>query len=105
MENTNRPFFGTELKINVHIDPVDGMRMDDYFFKCDFFMFKNRMVTVGKEEMIRVDEDNYVALVDSSKTGSGALKMKVTAFIPDADMPDGERQEVVMVDTGITVGG
>ncbi len=30
---------GTELKINVHIEPIDGLHMIDYDFECDYNNF------------------------------------------------------------------
>ena len=33
---------GTELKINVHVEPIDGLHMSEYDFECVFFVYKNR---------------------------------------------------------------
>lgn len=94
---------GTELKINVHLDRLDGYRMSDIDFTCDFYVYTNRRVTVAKEQMIKADDDDYVALVDSSKLGTGTIKCRVTTYIPDADFVDGIRTEIEEVNTGITI--
>lgn len=95
---------GTELKINVSIEPIDGTHMSDYDFICRFYIYTNRYVDVKKSEMIKLDNDNYVALVDSTAIGVGQIKMQVTAFIPDADFADdGVRTEIETVNTGIKV--
>lgn len=94
---------GTELKINVHVEPIDGYHMSDYGFACRFYIYTNRYVEVRKEEMIKVDEDNYIACIDSGKLGAGAILMRITAQIPDADFPDGLRTEVETVSTGVTI--
>lgn len=94
---------GTELKINVSIEPIDGTHMSDYDFICRFYIYTNRYVDVKKSEMIKLDDDNYVACIDSAKIGVGQIKMQVTAFIPDADFTDGMRTEVVDVFTGVCI--
>ena len=94
---------GTELKINVHVDPIDGMHMSDYDFECVFFVYKNRPLVIKKNEMTKVDEDNYIAKVDSAKVGTGNLMMKFIADIPDSDMNDGLRKEVELVDLNIPI--
>ena len=94
---------GTELKINVHVDPIDGMHMSDYDFECVFFVYKNRPLVIKKNEMTKVDEDNYIANVVSAKVGTGNLMMKFIADIPDSDMNDGLRKEVELVDLNIPI--
>lgn len=93
---------GTELKINVHIDPMDGVHMSECNFICQFFV-KNRMVTIKKENMIKVDDDNYIALVDTAKLETGILTMRIEVDVPDLDFSDGFRKEVDIVCTGITL--
>ena len=94
---------GTELKINVHVEPIDGLHMSDYDFECVFFVYKNRPLVVKKNEMTKVDEDNYIAKVDSAKVGTGNLMMKFVADIPDSDMNDGLRKEVELVDLQLPI--
>lgn len=94
---------GTELKINVHVEPIDGLHMADYDFACLFYVHSGKFVEVRKNEMQRVDDDNYVALVDTSKTGPGEIVMRITARIPDSDFPDLLRTEVASCSTGITI--
>ena len=94
---------GTELKINVHVEPIDGMHMSEYDFKCVFFVYKNRPLVVKKNEMTKVDDDNYIAKIDTEKVGVGNLKMKFVAEIPDSDMNDGFRREVELVDLNIPI--
>ena len=94
---------GTELKINVPLDRLDGYRMSDIDFSCDFYVYTNRKVSINKEQMIKADDDNYVACVDSTKLGVGKIMCRVTAFIPDADFEDGLRKEVETVETNVTI--
>lgn len=100
MQQTNQ---GTELKMNVHIDPMDGVSMEMYDFECMFYIYPNRACKVSKADMIRLDADNYVAMVDTTRMGSGKIMLRITAYVPDADFPDGLRTEVVTIDTGVTI--
>ena len=94
---------GTELKINVHVEPIGGIHLSQCEFTCAFFVYTNRALEVTKAEMIKVDDDNYIALVDSDKVGTGQVKMKIEVQVPDSDFPDGYRKEVANVCTGITI--
>lgn len=94
---------GTEFKINVHVEPIDGLHMSDYDFTCRFYIYTNRNVNISKSEMIRVDDDNYIACIDSSKLGVGTIMMRITAQIPDADFPDGLRTEIETISTGLII--
>lgn len=94
---------GTELKINVHVEPIDGFHMSDYDFACQFYTYMNRRVTLNKKDMIRVDDDNYIACIDSSKLGVGLVMVRFRARIPDTDFPDGLRTEIETASTGVNI--
>lgn len=94
---------GTDIKINIHLDRLDGYRMSDIDFTCNFFIYTNRKITIKKEVMIKVDDDNYVACFDSTQLGIGKIMCRVTAYIPDADFEDGLRTEIETVDTNVTI--
>ncbi len=86
---------GTIYKYNVNVEPIDGLTMDEYDFTVQWYVYENRSIITKKSELIRKDSENYHALVDSSKTGAGQLKFKLTAQIPDSDCLSGFRTEVV----------
>lgn len=94
---------GTEIKYNIHIAPVGNLSMDNYDFIVEFFCNPRKVVALRKERLIRIDEDNYVARVDSSALGNGDVKLKITASIPDNDFEDGIRTEVVCFDTDTVI--
>lgn len=98
-------YYGTELKLNVSIEPIGGYSMDDYDFDVEFYCYSNRKVMLNKSALIKDDSNNYLAIVDTKNLGTGALKCRVTAQIPDADCNDGIRTEVLVLDTGIQVMG
>lgn len=97
------PFIGTELKLNIHIEPIGDITMDDYDFEVEVYCSPKRPIIISKANAIRVDSDNYVVLVDTNVVGAGELKCKVTAHIPDADFDDGLRTEIAAIDTGINI--
>lgn len=94
---------GTELKVNVHIEPIDNYHMDNYDFTCKFFTTGNCGISIPKSDMIRIDEDNYIARIDTKKVGRGNLMLRVVAQIPDNDFDDMLRKEVCVVSTGILI--
>lgn len=86
-----------EEKININIEPIDGLHMDDYDFECAFYVSENRKVTVPKSKMIKVDENNYLALITSDMRramGKGDLNVRIIVRLPDDDFDDGYRTDV-----------
>lgn len=100
---SDTPYVGTELKMNVSIDPIGGLTMDDYDFVIEMYCSVKKTVVVEKKDSIRIDSSNYLVLIDTNITGAGELKCKVTAHIPDNDFPDSLRTEVAVLDTGVTI--
>lgn len=95
---------GTEFKMNVHLEPIDGLHMSDYNFECAFFVFNDRRIVIRKSEMKKVDEDNYLAIIkteDALKIGRGRIRAEITAFVPDAEFPDGLRTERLLICTDV----
>jgi hypothetical protein len=66
---------GSEFKLNVHMDPVDGKHLgdDDVDFTCSFYAKEE--VILEKSQMIEVDENNYVAPLNSEALGLGTIGM------------------------------
>lgn len=97
------PITGTEFKILVRIEPVGGIRMKDMRVNCVFYTRMDVQFAVSKDEMIYVDDDSYIALVDTSEMSSGVLRNRITCEVPDLDFDDGYRTEIVDVETGVTL--
>lgn len=97
---------GTDLKVNVHFEPISELTMDDLEFTCKFFTNSEiNSITCKKADMIRVDESNYVAVICTKRIGHGDLKLRVVAEIPDPEVEihDGIRYEEVQITTGIHI--
>jgi hypothetical protein len=96
-------FLGTELKLNVNIEPIGDVTMDNYEFEIEVYCSPKKSIVIKKGDAIRIDESNYVILIDSEVVGAGDLKCKITAHIPDGDFEDNIRTEVIGIDTGINI--
>lgn len=94
---------GTEYKINICMQPMGEIHLEDCEFTATFYVTATKSCVVEKVDMVAVDADNYIALVDSSLTGAGALKAKIAIDLPDGDFVDATRREVVTLDTQIIV--
>ena len=100
---TTECVIGTQLKLNIHIDPLGPLHMSDYDFECKFFVFQKKAITIAKSEMLQIDQDNYAVLLDTGSLGIGNLHITLTANIPDGDFKDVLRKEVVCVPTNINI--
>lgn len=103
--NSNRieVHLGTELKLNVHIAPIDGITIDAYDYLTEVYCSPKRSITIPKEKTKRIDSENYMICFDTTNLGVGDLFVRITAFIPDGDFDDNLRTEICVIDTGITI--
>ena len=70
---------GTIYKLNVHIGGLPGT-MDEVDFRCKFWTYRKEL-TVEKKDMIRIDENNYMAVIDSYLLGRGTIKVQTTVLV------------------------
>lgn len=100
-------FLGTEIKLNIHIDPIDDLHMSDeeFLFIVEAYCSSKSYIKIHKDEAIKVNnsDDDYIVLIDTLKLGTGTLKCKVVVTLPDTDFKDGDRTEVTIIDTGINI--
>lgn len=83
--------FGTQFVINVNMTPMDGVHMADVDFKAKFYVYQNKVLELDKADMVKVDEDNYLAFVDSAKVGKGQIKYRLFVNVPDEYWEGGHR--------------
>ena len=108
MLNHNTVYLGTDLKLNIHIRPIDGLSMTMYDFEVEVYCNPKKIVTASKKDttltnLVCSDDDNYIALIDTNIIGVGKMMCKVTAYIKDEDFADKLRTEVAVMETGITI--
>lgn len=98
-------FLGTELKLNINIEPMGEMSMSDYDFDIELICgsFKKQSIVIKKDSAKKVDDDNYIVCFDTTDLGGGNLLCRVTAYIPDGDFKDGIRTEITEINTGIEI--
>lgn len=109
MAKVKAPYIGSEVKINVNIEPLKAnigkdderdITMAEYDFSCEFFTNDNHKIPVTKAEMLPYDENNYIAKLDTTElVYEGYIKVLVTAHIPDDDFADGLRTEKILIIT------
>lgn len=100
---TQTVYLGTEIKINISITPIDGVTMDDMDLDITFFCTPIKRVIYKKADAKRIDDSNYVFLLNSKDLGLGDIKAQIKAQIPDGDFKDRKRTEITVVDTNITI--
>lgn len=101
-------YLGTELKLNLHIEPItvprDILHMDNYEFTVWVYSSSiKKAIVIPKRQCIKVDKDNYIVCVDTAALGTGVVTCKVEAQIPDDDFKDKLRTEVVQINTGLII--
>ena len=96
-------FCGSEIKLNISIETIGNTTMDDYDFSVEAFTSEVRVVTLSKQQMHRVDSNNYIVIVDTTLVGPGRLMVRVIAHVPDTDMDAGTRREIELINTGIDI--
>lgn len=95
---------GTDLKFNLHVEPLDGVSMEDYDFSVQAYCGqKRRSYTVDKADCYKEDADNYTVEIDTTPLDLGRLTIDVTVYLPDYKMPDSIRTEVLRFDTGLNI--
>lgn len=98
-------YLGTELKLNINIEPIDEMTMDDYNFNVELIcgLLKKTSKVISKDKAKRIDQDNYMVCFNTDDLGVGKLRCKVTAYLPDGDFEDSLRTEITETDTEIEI--
>ena len=91
---------GTDKVFAVSADPIDNYKLSEYDFECTFFCNQKSKVTIKKDAMQKVDDNTYLAMVDTTKIGSGEIMMEMKAYIPDSRWEGGKRIEIARIGTG-----
>lgn len=134
----NIVFLGTELKLSINIGGSEKdspiLDMGRFSFKVEVFCnpkksalavfnaeggYKikdsttNNMKIIYTTEGEKIDPNSFILLINTDSIGTGEVKCKVTAYLPDTDfkmednvindLTDSYRTEVTIVNTGITI--
>jgi hypothetical protein len=94
----------TELKLGVSINPMGDIHASGYNFTVDFFCSPRKVKSFTKEDLLPIDDDNFIALLDTAEVGTGELRCLITAYIPDEDFTnDGTRTEILEIVTDYNI--
>lgn len=94
----------TKFKLNVWMDAIDGFHLSDVEFEVEVYTENSqKIIRFPKSDAIKIDDDNYKVMVDSSVCGAGRYWMTLIAYIPDTDFEDGIRIEAKTTFTGVTI--
>lgn len=100
---------GSEIKVRVRVTNIDGgNKMSGVAFNCKFYTTQysadpSRKVVLQKSQMLQIDDDTYVALVDSALVGTGILICEITMYVPDYETTDGVRTEILRATTDVKI--
>lgn len=96
-------YLGTELKLNINIEPIDGVSMSSYNWEAELYCNTRKVVKIPKSSAKKKDNNNYIIMLDTNEVGVGALRCRITAQIPDTDFADKLRTEVTVINTDINI--
>ena len=101
----NKVIIGTELKLNINIQPIDGLTMTDYDFEVMLIsgIIAAKSKTYSKNELVKDDDNNYILPFNTQDVGLGKIVCRIIAHLPDGAFSDRKRTEIVDIDTGIEV--
>lgn len=96
--------FGSGLKLNIHMAPIDNHHLNDIDFQVEVYTSQgqNKLV-IDKKEAFRIDNDNYIVCIDTLEIGYGELMVTLWADIPDSDFQSGVRREGKTIRTNIII--
>lgn len=81
---------GTDVKLNIHIDPIAGQHMESYNFTLTFYTPDGKKKEYSKLNtslsggLHKTDADNYFVYLQSDSLGEGTVKCKIEAEIIDS---------------------
>lgn len=78
----------------------DGTRLKDCKISIDAFVLTNKSVAIDSSYIRKVDDDSIeitLVMEDAQKIGKGNMKLMVHVGIPDANFPDGYRNQTYEV--------
>lgn len=100
---TSRVFKGSDLKLNIHIEPLGGLTMDDYEWYVECYCSDETPIKITKDKARRVDDSNFIITLNTQQLGIGPLQCIITAHIPDEDFDDKLRTEISRINTNINI--
>lgn len=95
---TDNWYLGTDLKLQLTIT-ASGFNMNTG--KYDIVVSCGGRTRQYNQDTVVSDGSNHYLVIPTETLCPGILKLKVTAYVPDADAPGNLRKEVTVIDAGI----
>lgn len=89
---------GSDVKFAISLTLPCGLTMEEVDFKARFYIDFNKYILIDKKDMI-IDDGAYICVINTIKLGIGEIKCRITTVLPDSDMPNGKRTEIIDVAT------
>ena len=105
--DTQTVTLGSDVKIAFSAELPDDMAMREVPFTVTVYNAdkQDAQVVFAKDACIMVNDNEYVALVDTETLGVGIYMLKVVFEIPDTDYPLGYRRQVVRINPNVKCNG
>lgn len=87
---------GSELLFSIKLNLPGNLTMDDVLFSAKFKAYTDKSALIEKENMQRVSENEYIALVPTYEVGIGKISYEISVTIP---FEGGERCEIIKGET------
>jgi hypothetical protein len=87
-------YLGEEFKVKVWISSDMEFNLDEFDWEARLWCSTKREIVIKKQDAIPLGEGTYALRVDTTQTGSGTLKLKLIAQVPDGDFDDGFRTAI-----------
>lgn len=86
---------GTILKLNVRGLYLNTVNLSDVNFTCEFYAGNNsKSIIFTKRDLVPLAENEYLAIIDTSKLDTGKLKCRSKIYMPDGDTLEEARLEI-----------
>lgn len=100
-------FLGTEIKLNIKIDPIENQTMDDFYWEVEAYTSSKKCVKLTSENaehrIGNGDDVSYIMIVDTSILGVGDILCRITVHLKDSQIGNETRKEVVIINPDITI--
>lgn len=95
---------GSKVPFTINLSKVGDFSMSQYDFEIFYYCTKSKVVLVKKAQAMRIDDDNYLFIVDTALVDMGKLRLAVRAMVPDSRFEELVRPEIIdEIDTNCDV--
>lgn len=101
METNSRVYYGSDIKLSLSVDFGEDIEVIPDF-EVTFYMGMSHL-TLRKEQLIKVDDNTYLACIKAPRTQRGEIKAFIKAHYNDGDFEDGIHTIVEPIELNVKV--